>query len=162
MAITCICMGGQDSWSPGWDSNLGYPAYEAGELTPHLWYSARLAACNDSDNMGFFLAVLVTCYRDFGNKTGGGFVWEQVFPSHQSAGFVSLLLTVVLVVLSSLPTLGLALLDDAAVRTPNYWEWNAMTAEQARPPTHSLGRLVQSSDEIYVGLVSGLVRFRTR
>lgn len=81
--------------------------------------------------------------------------------SRQSAGFVSLLLTVVLVVLSP-PTLGLALLDDAAVRTPNYWEWNAMAAEQARPPTHSLGRLVQSSDEIYVGLVSGLVRFRTR
>jgi len=85
-----------------------------------------------------------------------------VFSSRQSAGSVFLLLTVVLVVLSPLPTLGLALLDDAAVRTPNYWEWNAMMAEQARPPTHSLGRLVQSSDEIYVGLVSGLVRFRTR
>lgn len=89
-------------------------------------------------------------------------LFEQMFSSRQSAGSVFLLLTVVLVVLSPLLTLGLALLDDAAVRTPNCWEWNAMTAEKARPPTHSLGRLVQSSDEINVGLVSGLVRFRIR
>lgn len=34
----------------------------------------KWAACSDSDNLGFHLALLVTCYRDFGNKTGDGFV----------------------------------------------------------------------------------------
>lgn len=122
--------------------------------------SVRSAACSDLDNWTFFLAMLEICYRDFGNKTGDDFVWEQVFSSRQSAGFVSLLLTVVLVVLSP-PDTGIG-----SVRWCSCAYAQLLGMERhgswARPPTHSLGRLVQSSDEIYVGLVSGLVRFRTR